>query len=188
MESFRLYPTMDGGQKTASPRAASKKKPERERRDSAHDQAVFLWNYLPLPRSRAPERLPKRELALFEPKPSLQAPGSIEEHRVSRQRRDKWLGAFSFSFFFFGQAKKKDRSIKRIPRAAEIAWQSDNKIVAHFPPECQEKSPGNTPPLPRAGFGTKKRRASRQGKPASGYSDQLQPTSLSPRTPRSGGN
>jgi hypothetical protein len=62
-----------------------------------------------LSRSRAPERLPKKEFALFEAKPSLQTPGSIEEHRVSRQRRDKWLGAFSFSFFFFGQAKKKNR-------------------------------------------------------------------------------
>ena len=43
----------------------------------------------PLARSRAPERLPKRGFALFEAKPSLQSPGSIEEHRVSRLRRDK---------------------------------------------------------------------------------------------------
>jgi hypothetical protein len=43
----------------------------------------------PLARSRAPERLPKRGFALFEAQPSLQSPGSIEEHRVSRLRRDK---------------------------------------------------------------------------------------------------
>jgi hypothetical protein len=42
----------------------------------------------------------------------LQSPGSIEEHRESRQRRDKWLGAFSFSFFFFGQAKKKNKPLR----------------------------------------------------------------------------
>jgi hypothetical protein len=52
----------------------------------------------------------------------LQSPGSIEEHRASRLRRDKWLGAFSFSFFFFGQAKKKDRRMKPIPRPAKIDW------------------------------------------------------------------
>ena len=43
----------------------------------------------PLARSRAPERLPKRGFALFEAQPSLQSPGSIEEHRASRLRRDK---------------------------------------------------------------------------------------------------
>jgi hypothetical protein len=36
---------------------------------------------------------------------SLQTLGSIEEHRASRLRRDKWLGAFSL-VRFFGQAKK----------------------------------------------------------------------------------
>ena len=40
-------------------------------------------------RNRAPERLPKKGFALFEAKPSLQSPGSIEEHRDSRPRRDK---------------------------------------------------------------------------------------------------
>jgi hypothetical protein len=44
---------------------------------------------IPLARSRAPERLPEKGFALFEAKPSLQSPGSIEEHRVSRLRRDK---------------------------------------------------------------------------------------------------
>jgi len=33
-----------------------------------------------LSRSRAPERLPKKGFALFEAKPSLQSPGSIEEY------------------------------------------------------------------------------------------------------------
>jgi hypothetical protein len=60
---------------------------------------------IPLARSRAPERLPKKEFALFEAQPSLQTPGSIEERRVSRIRRDKWRGAFSL-VRFFGQAKK----------------------------------------------------------------------------------
>jgi hypothetical protein len=59
----------------------------------------------PLARSRAPERLPKRGFALFEAQPSLQSPGSIEEHRESRLRRDKCLGALSL-VRFFGQAKK----------------------------------------------------------------------------------
>jgi hypothetical protein len=59
----------------------------------------------PLARSRAPERLPKKGFALFEAKPSLQSPGSIEERRVSRLRRDKCLGALSL-VRFFGQAKK----------------------------------------------------------------------------------
>jgi hypothetical protein len=36
---------------------------------------------------------------------SLQSPGSIEEHRASRLRRDKCLGALSL-VRFFGQAKK----------------------------------------------------------------------------------
>jgi hypothetical protein len=75
-----------------------------------------------LSRRRAPERLPKKGFALFEAQPSLQSPTSIEEHRASRLRRDKWLGAFSFSFFFFGQAKKKDRRMKPIPRPAKIDW------------------------------------------------------------------
>ena len=44
----------------------------------------------------------------------MQSPGSIEEHRESRQRRDKWRGALSFWFFFFGHAKKKNRRIKLI--------------------------------------------------------------------------
>jgi hypothetical protein len=44
---------------------------------------------IPLARSRAPERLPKKGFALFEAKPSLQSPGSIEERRASRPRRDK---------------------------------------------------------------------------------------------------
>jgi hypothetical protein len=35
---------------------------------------------IPLARSRAPQRLPKRGFALFEAKPSLQSPGSIEEY------------------------------------------------------------------------------------------------------------
>jgi hypothetical protein len=73
-----------------------------------------------LPRSRAPQRLPKKGFALFEAQPSLQSPGSIEEHRASRLRRDKWLGAFSFWFFFFGQAKKKYKRTPRIPLAAAI--------------------------------------------------------------------
>jgi hypothetical protein len=33
-----------------------------------------------LSRRRAPERLPKKGFALFEAKPSLQSPGSIEEY------------------------------------------------------------------------------------------------------------
>jgi hypothetical protein len=78
----------------------------------------------PLSRRRAPERLPKKGFALFEAKPSLQSPGSIEEHRASRLRRDKWLGAFSFSFFFFGQAKKKDRCMKPVPQLARNIWHS----------------------------------------------------------------
>jgi hypothetical protein len=73
-----------------------------------------------LSRSRAPQRLPKKGFALFEAQPSLQSPGSIEEHRASRQRRDKWLGALPFSFFFFGQAKKKNRRMRPIPLAAEV--------------------------------------------------------------------
>jgi hypothetical protein len=75
----------------------------------------------PLSRRRAPERLPKKGFALFEAKPSLQSPGSIEEHRESRPRRDKWPGAFSFWFFFFGQAKKKNRRMKPISLIVEIA-------------------------------------------------------------------
>jgi hypothetical protein len=75
-----------------------------------------------LSRSRAPQRLPKKGFALFEAQPSLQSPGSIKEHRASRLRRDKWQGAFSFWFFFFGHAKKKNRRIKRIPLDAKIAW------------------------------------------------------------------
>jgi hypothetical protein len=59
---------------------------------------------LPLARCRAPQRLPKRDLHCLSAA-SLQSPGSIEEHRVSRLRRDKCLGALSL-VRFFGQAKK----------------------------------------------------------------------------------
>jgi hypothetical protein len=65
-----------------------------------------------LSRSRAPERLPKKGFALFEAKPSLQSPGSIEEHRASRLRRDKWLGAF-FLFLLLGKQKKKKRTANK---------------------------------------------------------------------------
>ncbi|MBU4274022.1 MAG: hypothetical protein KKA28_19495 [Planctomycetes bacterium] len=84
-------------------------------------------------RSRAPQGLPKKGFALFEAQPSLQSPGSIEEHRESRQRRDKWQGAFSFWFFFFGQAKKKNRRMERIPLAAEVAWQAGKSVRPNFP-------------------------------------------------------
>ena len=81
---------------------------------------------IPLARSRAPERLPKKGFALFEAKPSLQSPGSIEEHRASRQRRDKehrgpFLSPLRCWFVFFGQVKKMNRRITRIP-LAEISW------------------------------------------------------------------
>jgi len=55
-------------------------------------QSSSVFSYavkIPLARSRAPEKLPKREVALFEAKPSLQHPGSFEERRASRLRRDK---------------------------------------------------------------------------------------------------
>ena len=79
----------------------------------------------PLARSRAPERLPKRGFALFEAKPSLQSPGSIEEHRDSRQRRDKGHGC-PFLVSSFGHAKeekgttkKGGRSFPPSPRASQ---------------------------------------------------------------------
>jgi len=77
---------------------------------------------IPLARSRASERLPKRGFALFEAKPSLQRPGSIEEHRESRQRRDKRHRGLFFGSFLWA-SKEMNRKIKCIPLAAEIAWQ-----------------------------------------------------------------
>jgi len=61
---------------------------------------------IPLARSRAPERLPKKGFALFEAQPSLQSPGSIEEHRgIPPTAGQGTPGAFSL-VRFFGQAKK----------------------------------------------------------------------------------
>jgi hypothetical protein len=61
----------------------------------------------PLSRRRAPERLPKKGFALFEAKPSLQSPGSIEEHRASRLRRDKGHGCLFFFVLFLWASKEK---------------------------------------------------------------------------------
>jgi hypothetical protein len=74
----------------------------------------------PLARSRAPERLPKRGFALFEAKPSLQSPGSIEEHRVSRLRRDKGHRGPFLWFVSLGKQRNEQKD-KSIPLAAEIA-------------------------------------------------------------------
>jgi len=68
---------------------------------------------IPLARSRAPERLPKKGFALFEAQPSLQSPGSIEEHRESRPRRDKEHGGPFFGSFLWA-SKEMNRRMKRI--------------------------------------------------------------------------
>jgi hypothetical protein len=71
-----------------------------------------------LARRRAPERLPKKGFALFEAQPSLQSPGSIEEHRASRLRRDK---GHRVPFLWFVSLGKQRNEQKHIPLAVEIA-------------------------------------------------------------------
>jgi len=72
---------------------------------------------IPLARRRAPQRLPKKGFALFEAKPSLQSPGSIEEypmrginsgHPANGGTRDTGDPFFAASLLvrFFGQTKK----------------------------------------------------------------------------------
>ena len=75
---------------------------------------------IPLARRRAPERLPKRGFALFEAKPSLQSPGSIEEHRESRQRRDKCPGGPFFGSFLWA-SKEMNEAYFPAPRTASRA-------------------------------------------------------------------
>jgi hypothetical protein len=66
---------------------------------------------IPLARRRAPERLPKKGFALSEAQPSLQSPGSIEEHRVSRLRRDKGhRGPFLLVRFLWASKENEQRS------------------------------------------------------------------------------
>ncbi len=82
----------------------------------------------PLSRRRAPQRLPKKGFALFEAQPSLQSPGSIEEYPMrginsghpAFSGTSDWV-PFLFGSFFFGQAKKKNRRMKPIPSATEVA-------------------------------------------------------------------
>jgi hypothetical protein len=75
---------------------------------------------IPLARRRAPERLPKKGFALFEAKPSLQSPGSIEERRASRLGGTRDTGCPFFGSFLWA-SKEMNRRMKRIPLAAEIA-------------------------------------------------------------------
>jgi hypothetical protein len=83
---------------------------------------------IPLARSRAPERLPKKEFALFEAQPSLQTPGSIEEHpmRGINSGYPAFGGTKDTGGLFFGSflwaSKEMNRRTKRIPLVAEIAW------------------------------------------------------------------
>jgi hypothetical protein len=59
----------------------------------------------------------EKGFALFEAKPSLQSPGSIEEHRVSRLRRDKGhRGPFFGSFLW--ASKEMNIMIPMLPLAA----------------------------------------------------------------------
>ena len=79
---------------------------------------------IPLARSRAPERLPKRGFALFE----------RSEFAKPRQHRGAQgippaagQGATGGPFFgsFLWASKEMNRRIKRIPLGAQIAWQSE---------------------------------------------------------------
>jgi len=74
-----------------------------------------------LARSRAPERLPKKCFALFEAQPSLQSPGSIEEHRASRLWRDKGHRVPFLLVRFLWASKENEQKNEGVPFAAEIA-------------------------------------------------------------------
>jgi len=110
---------------------------------------------LPLARSRAPERLPKRGFALFEAKPSLQSPGSIEEHRASRPWRDKGHGC-PFLVSSFGHAKEEKGTKKRAAGVSPAAQSIHciSIIISQPPstaqyPRCQWfPSPANPWPWP----------------------------------------
>ena len=67
-------------------------------------------------RSRAPERLPKKGFALFEAKPSLQSPGSIEERRVSRLWRDKRHRVPFLWFVSLGKQRNEQRIFMSFPQ------------------------------------------------------------------------
>jgi hypothetical protein len=78
---------------------------------------------IPLARSRAPERLPKKGFALFEAQPSLQSPGSIEEYpmRGINSGHPAFGGTRDTGGPFFGSflwaSKEMNRRIKYIPLA-----------------------------------------------------------------------
>ena len=97
---FPYFSTRAGRGKTRASPSNSSRASFRPRLRGAAGQMGERKKF-PLARSRAPERLPKKGFALFEAQLSLQSPGSIEEHRVSRQRRDKCPGCPFFGSFLW---------------------------------------------------------------------------------------
>jgi hypothetical protein len=67
---------------------------------------------------------------------SLQSPGSIEEHRASRLRRDKRHGAPFFGSVSLGKQRneQKERRMKKNYLAAGIIWQADRTGKSSFFP------------------------------------------------------
>jgi len=63
----------------------------------------------------------EKGFALFEAKPSLQSPGSIEEHRASRLRRDKGHRVPFLLVRFLWASKENEQKNEGGPFAAEIA-------------------------------------------------------------------
>jgi len=105
----------------------------------------------PLARRRAPQRLPKRGFALFEAKPSLQSPGSIEEHRVSRLRRDKGhRGPFLLVRFLWASKENEQTNFLRHaikfqhePKRENYKFSTANPKFPESPQPARQYSPAS---------------------------------------------
>jgi hypothetical protein len=107
---------------------------------AAHDFQVLclMAVQIPLARSRAPERLPKKGFALFEAQPSLQSPGSIEEypmrginsgHPACGGTSD--TGALSLVPFLWA-SKEMNKGMETNYLTAGIVWQSARTDKSYY--------------------------------------------------------
>jgi hypothetical protein len=85
----------------------------------------FQGSYNPIDPQPSTGEAAEKGFALFEAQPSLQSPGSIEEHRASRLWRDKGHGGPFFGSFLWA-SKEMNRRIKN-HRVTEIAWYAGNE-------------------------------------------------------------
>jgi hypothetical protein len=93
-----------------------------------------------LARSRAPQRLPKKGFALFERSEFAKPRQSIEEHRVSRLRRDEGHGC-PFLVSSFGHAKEEKENNKKRRQEFPPAAQNFNVYPCFSQPPSTARYP-----------------------------------------------